>query len=162
IRATAGDNSSGINDASLNADLPQSLLCYNEHHSLAIGKGRRIEITPNTQFSQGSMPETLSQERAIVLAAWPQPAAVSEPNVDADDSSLTIQYRTADERIALVRFPLCTHFTFGAPNDEALGGHPLWNRGLQFYSVHEVTNSSLIQLLERRNSVHPRHDKESY
>jgi hypothetical protein len=62
----------------------------------------------------------------------------------------------------VVRFPLCTFLAFGAPNDEALGGHPLGLCGLRHYSVHEVLGSSLIRELERRNSVHPRHDPESY
>jgi len=31
---------------------------------------------------------------------------------------------------------------FGGPNDEALGGHPLYERGLGRYGVYEVFNSS--------------------
>lgn len=46
--------------------------------------------------------------------------------------------------------------------DEALGGHPLARAGLQHYSVHEVHGSTLISELERRNSVHPRHDRASH
>lgn len=41
-------------------------------------------------------------------------------------------------------------------------GHPLFGKGLAYYSVHEVRNSSLIEMLERRNSVHPRHDRSRY
>src|SRR4051812_28949905 len=66
-------------------------------------------------------------------------------------------YALADDRFAVVHFPRCTYFTYGSPNDEALGGHPLAQRGLTWYSVHEVINSSLIQELERRNRIHPRH-----
>jgi hypothetical protein len=104
-----------------------------------------------------------SDERVIVLADWPQPAAgAPEPRILADDISLSIRYRTDNEAIAVIRFPLCNYLIFGAPNDEALGGHPLTNRGLTYYSVHEVHDSSLIHLLERRNSVHPRHDRRAF
>jgi hypothetical protein len=69
-----------------------------------------------------------------------------------------IAYLTAAGKHAVIRFPLCSIFTFGAPNDEALAAHPLYRKGLKFYSVHRVDNSSWISLLERRNSVHPSHD----
>src|SRR5260221_14730922 len=101
-------------------------------------------------------------EHAIVLPDWPQPAVVAEPQVFANDSSLVMRYRSADDKTVIVQFPHCSYVVFGAPNDEALGGHPLRRVGLQFYSVHEVAHSSLIKMLERRNSVHPRHDSESY
>ena len=108
------------------------------------------------------MAQRATDERAIVLDDWPQPAVVAEPRVLAIDSALLIRYRTADAKIVVARFPLCNYFAFGAPNDEALGGHSLYSRGLEHYSVHEVLGSSLIQMLEHRNSVHPRHDRESY
>ena len=101
-------------------------------------------------------------ERAVVLTDWPQPAVVSEPRVLADDTKLSVIYRTDEDRFVVVRFPLCTYFAFGAPNDEALGGHPLAQCGLRHYSVHEVNVSALVRELERRNSVHPRHDPASY
>jgi len=62
----------------------------------------------------------------------------------------------------LIGFPLCSNILFGAPNDEALGGHPLSKNGLKFYSVHETGNSSLSQDLERRNSNYPRHDRDRH
>jgi hypothetical protein len=106
--------------------------------------------------------ESAVDQRAVVLADWPQPATVSEPRVLADDTTLSLMYSTDDDRYAVIRFPLCTYFAFGSPNDEALGGHPLARVGLQHYSVHEVHGSALIRELERRNSVHPRHDPASY
>lgn len=99
-------------------------------------------------------------EYAVVLAEWPQPAAgAPKPEAWADDTSLLIRYRTADDHVIIIRFPMCSHVIFGQSNDEALAGHPLYERGLTFYSVHEVRNSSLVDLLERRNSVHPSHDR---
>ena len=43
---------------------------------------------------------------------------------------------------------------FGAPNDETLNGHPLWNIGLRSYGFYEVLDSSWIATLCRRNRVH--------
>jgi hypothetical protein len=101
-------------------------------------------------------------ERAIVLHDWPQPAVVAEPKVTANEIQLSLIYRTESDRFAAVNFPLCMYFALGAPNDEALGGHPLARAGLKHYSVHEVLNSSLIRELERRNSVHPRHNRATF
>jgi hypothetical protein len=104
-----------------------------------------------------------ANERARVLDDWPQPTTgATDPRVFAADSILSLQYRLANRRIAVIQFLLCMYFAFGAQNDEALSDHRLHDRGLEYYSVHEVFNSSLIGELERRNSVHPRHDPESY
>jgi hypothetical protein len=67
-----------------------------------------------------------------------------------------------NDQLAVICFPHYQYFAFGLPNDEALGGHPLAERGLEFYSVHEIAHSSLIETLERRNSVHPNHDREKF
>jgi hypothetical protein len=98
----------------------------------------------------------------VIRNDWPQPAVVAEPQICANDSSLAIRYRTSEETIAVIRFSLWNYVIYGAPNDEALGGHPLSKHGLKFYTVHEIEDSSLIQTLERQNSVHPRHDRELY
>src|SRR5438874_12236251 len=105
----------------------------------------------------------MNQEKVVLLADWPQPSAgVPDPHIRADESSLTIRYRTEDDQFAVIYFPRCTYLSFGAPNDEALHGHPLTKVGLGYYSAQEVENSSLIQMLERRNAVHPRHDRERF
>ena len=46
---------------------------------------------------------------------------------------------------------------FGSPNDEALHGHPLADRGLGAYAAHEVVSSSWIRGLERMNRAHSVH-----
>ncbi len=84
------------------------------------------------------------------------------PQVFADDTSLSVVYVTAAGTYTAIHFPLCSVFTFGAPNDEALAGHPLHGKGLQFYSVHRVEDSSWISELERRNSVHPSHNRQRF
>jgi len=81
----------------------------------------------------------MSNERAVLLSDWPQPdAGAPMPAVVADDSSLFVRYSADAGNVVVIHFPLCCVFAFGSPNDEALSGHPLWGRGLQFYSVHRV------------------------
>ena len=105
----------------------------------------------------------MSEERAVPLSNWPQPDAGSPmPVTVADDCRLSVRYCTNYEKIAVIHFPLCSIFTFGSPNDEALAGHPLRGRGLEYDSVHRVENSSWIALLERRNSVHHNHDRQRF
>ena len=102
----------------------------------------------------------MSDERAIVLSEWPLPdVGAPMPVTVADDCSLFVRYFTNTGKVAVVHFPLCSVFTFGSPNDEALAGHPLYGRGLEFYAVHRVENSSWIARLEQQNSVHPHHEK---
>jgi hypothetical protein len=100
------------------------------------------------------------RQTAIELPEWPQPdAGTPNPKVVADEQGLVLYYKASTGHHVLVTFRGCSTFTFGAPNDEALNGHPLYGHGLKFYSVHRVINSDWIQEMERRNSVHPRHDK---
>jgi hypothetical protein len=54
---------------------------------------------------------------------------------------------------AIVTFEQCLLTRFGYPNDEALGGHPLYRRGLRFYGVFEVLNSSWARQVTTQNRV---------
>src|SRR6266540_3349773 len=102
-------------------------------------------------------------DKVRVLDNWPKlEAGTPNPQLLADDNRLVFRYYTTNERIAVVIFPLVSIFTFGSPGDESLDGHPLYKHGLEFYRVHEVEDSSWITELEKRNSVHPRHDKASF
>lgn len=105
----------------------------------------------------------MSEERAIPISEWPQPDGGAPcPVTFADDTSLFVRYFTDTDKVAVIHFPLCLIFTFGSPNDEALAGHPLYGKGLEFYSPHRVENSSWIADLERRNAVHSRHDRQRF
>ena len=42
---------------------------------------------------------------------------------------------------------------FGYPNDEALPGHPLYPKGLTFYGIFEVRDSSWSRALAEQNLV---------
>jgi hypothetical protein len=99
------------------------------------------------------------------------------PIVLADDDRLIVEYRVSTrdsawhgtstkiasvtstgDTAAVIRFTRPYAHMFGPPNDEALHGHPLANRGLKPYSAFEIRNSSWIRGLERMNSVHAYHD----
>lgn len=60
---------------------------------------------------------------------------------------------TIDERDRVVELTM-----FGGPNDEAMRRHPLGGRGLEYYSVHEVIDSSWIRARARVDdlSVNPK------
>ena len=58
-----------------------------------------------------------------------------------------------DRRVA--EFVGCTSFRFGFPNDEALGGHPLYGSGLSFYAAHEVIESRWLEEIRGVEAHHP-------
>jgi hypothetical protein len=82
------------------------------------------------------------------------------PQILANDDSLVLGYYVAPggEEYAIVKFISPRAHYFGSPNDEALSGHPLEERGLGPYGVFEVRNSSWIRALEQMNRVHPSHN----
>ncbi len=88
---------------------------------------------------------------------------VSEPDPSWDGSSVTVADPGSEhELIAVVEFEGALALSFGPPNDEAFSGHPLAARGLHPYAAFEIRESSWIRGLERMNSVHPRHTRESF
>jgi hypothetical protein len=57
------------------------------------------------------------------------------------------------EGVVVVSFQSCLVSRFGYPNDEALGGHPLYKAGLRHYGVFEVSNSAWDHELRVQNRV---------
>lgn len=103
----------------------------------------------------------MSNEITNISNLYPKPeAAVPNPKVFSDDSTLILTYNIDEQNHAIITFQLVHIYKFGAPNDEALGGHPLFSSGLRSYSVYEVNNSKWIDELEKMNSVHPMHTRE--
>ena len=100
-----------------------------------------------------SMPLVLANDRPAVLAY----AFHEKPAWLQDEAERTAE---TGELFALIAFSSKKAVLFGPPNDEALNGHPLHDRGLQPYSAFEVKDSSWIRSLERMNRVHPRHRPE--
>lgn len=72
---------------------------------------------------------------------------------------------SAPVHIAIIEWHGCYETLLGWPNDEALPGHRLWERGLKetsYFSAAEVRNSSWIAEIEKGNRVHPRHQPERF
>jgi hypothetical protein len=88
--------------------------------------------------------------------------AVSGPVVMATDERLVFSFNATrptpgglrdDAGRAVVRVSPCLAFKFGYPNDEALPGHPLYQRGFEGVAVYKVLDSSWIAELARQNRV---------
>jgi hypothetical protein len=98
------------------------------------------------------------------------------PVVVADDLGVTVAYfapsnvnwNTArpedvgDEEVVVLRFRQVHSLMFGAPNDEALHGHPLADHGLKPYAAYRVSDSSWVRRLEQMNRVHHEHRPEIF
>lgn len=106
----------------------------------------------------------------VLLTNLPAPSAgAPEPVVLADEDRAILAYYApeqpedlGDEEVVVLRFDAVRSFMFGTPNDEALHGHPLAERGLQFYAAHTVEQSSWVRQLELMNRVHPLHNAEAF
>ncbi len=104
---------------------------------------------------------------AYDIGCFPE-LAVSGPIVMAVDERLIFSFnatrldrdgRKIDAGRAIVKVASCLAFKFGHPNDEALPGHPLYDRGFKGVAVYEVLESSWIADLARQNQVKfPRSD----
>jgi hypothetical protein len=109
---------------------------------------------------------------------WDEPyemdPGATEPVIVADDQELLLAYRVGargmdrvrenglhfdsnDDVWGIIRFSGYLKMQFGHPNDEVLGGHPLYARGLKPYTFHFVENSPWFEEVKRQNSVHDRH-----
>jgi len=90
----------------------------------------------------------------------PMPDTVDPCAAQLSDYGALVQYTVSPQSgggEAEVKFLGVRAFYLGSPNDEALKGHRLWGRGLDFYSFQEVIHSDWIAELERRNRVHSSH-----
>ena len=80
------------------------------------------------------------------------------PAVPADWDGTTIRVVSpSDEalsRLLQFTFSGCRSVRLGMPNDEALNGHALWGRGLDFNQAHIVHDSVWRAEVDKVNSVH--------
>lgn len=109
------------------------------------------------------MSATEALNRVVRSVEIPSPDPDSPaPILLCDDAALVIAFQTRDQLVAIVRFDPVEAMRFGAPNDEALAGHPLMSRGLEPSGSFVVENSSWILELAGINSVHPVHEPSYY
>jgi hypothetical protein len=96
------------------------------------------------------MPQVISDGSTAVLLCYASEAP-SNTRVEGARTSVATNGRSD-----LIRFTFsrCSSIRFGSPNDEALHGHPLYGRGLQFYQAHIVRNSAWVAELNAIRSAH--------
>jgi hypothetical protein len=124
---------------------------------LAAARGEQyanvIDVGP--RWDAGApLPHLVSNgSRAFVVCL----ASIRDPHWDG---SYVTMVSPADEQptpLVVIELWGCRELRFGGPNDEAMDGHPLHDRGLAGYGVHEVMNSEWIEAAIKVNSVHPNH-----
>ena len=120
------------------------------------------------------MYEIDDKDRIVALDAIPKPdAGAPMPMVVANERRLIVSYLVQgpptkwdpvelevsrfEDETATVSFDMLS-FKFGYPNDEAMFGHPLYERGLRSYGAWEVLDSSWTRRLERMNRAHDMHN----
>ncbi|MCC7478291.1 hypothetical protein IT575_07500 [bacterium] len=137
---------------------------------LSTGNERVVELDDFPQQSTGApMPLVISDGCHVILSyLLTERIAPDDPNVVRNEQGNAIGFKEA--RCVTEREAPATAFVsfsadlllLGGPNDEALHGHPLYERGLGSYGVYEVLGSDLPKALERINSVHHSHDPEQF
>lgn len=122
------------------------------------GSDRLEELKEVPQSSVGApLPHMICGEQGVFLIY------LAEDYSEVwDGTSVRVADGASEEPIVTIQFIEPHAHYFGPPNDEAMGGHPLAERGLSPYSCFKVHESSWISALERINSVHPYHRKESF
>lgn len=98
------------------------------------------------------------EDQVVLLDSVPQPAAdAADPFIVSSARRVILSYPIAeadfdrfgpfdpdDDPFCTVLFPDAVFHRLGPPGDADLEVHPLAAQGLTPYSVHEVTNSSLV------------------
>ena len=151
-------------------DLEKQLASAKEHLAQVLHAGR---TTDKLQESLAAFEAIASAQRTLAAAkgedyavpydiGFVPEAAVSDPVLLQTDGAAFLTFsamrrlpngKREDAGYGIVEFDLCSITKFGYPNDEALPGHPLHERGLEAYGVFEVHNSSWIKLKTQQNRV---------
>lgn len=117
-----------------------------------------VELADVPQSSVGApLPHITASEQRLVLAYLIE--AVDE---SWDGSTVRVVRDTSPEPVAQIEFDRPYASMLGPPNDEALAGHPLADRGLEPYTAYAVNRSSWLAELRRRNEVHPYHQPDAF
>ena len=76
--------------------------------------------------------------------------------VVATQSAVYLMLEKTNDTVNLLCFN-SWQLKYGSPNDEARGGHPLWQFGMGFYGFYEVLDSPWIHEQMVANRVHDKH-----
>jgi hypothetical protein len=80
-----------------------------------------------------------------------------------EDTPIDVTASESAQLVGVITWQDLCASLMGPPNDEAISGHRLWDRGLQqVLWAGEVFGSAWVRSLERMNAVHPRHDPRRY
>jgi hypothetical protein len=98
------------------------------------------------------MPQVFSNGHTTYLIYY-----INTPDPNWDGTYVTMINNKSDTTypLAIVSFTYPHSHRFGIVNDEAAGGHPLADKGLETYAAHIVENSSWIEELKTIHKVHP-------
>lgn len=111
---------------------------------------RCVSIEFPVQWCTGApRPFLFMNEHRTFLTFYVRESGASWDEINSEDLQAN-----KSETIALVQFFGCASAKLGAPNDEVFHGHPLFTKGLEYYSAQEVLDSSWLKQLEEINSVH--------
>jgi hypothetical protein len=113
--------------------------------------------------AQRALAAAKGEEHAVPVNLGVVPeAAVPEPELFQTERGAYLVFSAVkvqmdgvrrDAGFVVVEIEFCSLTQFGYPNDEALPGHPLSNKGLEPYGVFEVLGSSWIQSMTKMNRV---------
>jgi hypothetical protein len=141
------------------SDAADALVAAERALSLARGQPTAVVIDWPAPWDIGApLPHVFMNGRRTLLAYY-----VRQPNPTWDGTTARVVDPSKTEaQIAIVEFLHCTSARFGAPNDDALDGHPLHKHGLEAYRTHVVENSEWTAELQRIDGIDPRHRPESW
>jgi hypothetical protein len=105
-----------------------------------------VRFLPARVATRSSRKESAAVARDEVVQlspGWNVDPGVPDPIlVQREDSAAILFHIAPDRDTVLVVFEGCLIARFGYPNDEGLGTHPLYAKGLAFYACQEVLDSS--------------------
>lgn len=106
-------------------------------------------------------PHLVQSEENAFLAFWLRDPDIfgpsTRPRAEPEFGTVPVP------RVGVLEWQGCAGAVLGGPNDEAINGHRLWNKGLSACLwAGEVHNSSWIAAMDRVNSVHLRHDPDRF
>lgn len=67
-----------------------------------------------------------------------------------------------DIGICILKFKSYLKYTFGAPSNETIGGHPYYKLGMRSASFYELEGSDLVKQLQNIANVHPYYKPERW